>query len=94
MDWELDYRNAKYITESIIGCEITHPTLGWIPYTLNPEDQDIIIDNNVLLEMMAQNEDVAPYVPKPVGLDTPLLKPCNHLCQFFISKNPIYSFTI
>lgn len=59
----MNYRNAKYIDSTRIDCEIEHPVHGWIPYTLDPADTDMTIDNNVLLEAMASAGDVAAYVP-------------------------------
>lgn len=59
----MDYRNAQYIDDTLIDCEINHPEFGWIPYTLNPDDTDMTIDNNVLLAAMASAGDVAAYVP-------------------------------
>ena len=60
----MNYRNAKYINDiGWIDCEIDHPEYGWIPYTLNPDDTDMTIDNNVLLAAMVANNDVAAYVP-------------------------------
>lgn len=57
------YRNAKYIDETRIDCEIEHPAYGWIPYTLDPKDTDMTIDNNYLLSEMAKNGNVAEYQP-------------------------------
>ncbi len=59
----MDYRNAKYIDDTRIDCEIEHPEHGWIPYTLDPADTDMTIDNNVLLAAMISADDVAAYVP-------------------------------
>lgn len=60
----MNYRNAKYInTNGWIDCEIEHPDFGWIPYTLNPDDTDMTINNDELLAAMAENNDVAAYVP-------------------------------
>ena len=60
----MNYRNAKYINDiGWIDCEIDHPEYGWIPYTLNPDDTDMTIDNNVLLAAMLANNDIAAYVP-------------------------------
>jgi hypothetical protein len=60
----MQYRNAKYINENgWIDCEIDHPEHGWIPYTLDPDDQDMTVDNNQLLARMAANNDVGPYIP-------------------------------
>ena len=59
----MNYRNAQYIDDTRIDCEIEHPEFGWIPYTLDPADTDMTIDNNVLLAAMASADDVAAYVP-------------------------------
>lgn len=60
----MNYRNAKYInTNGFIDCEIEHPEYGWIPYTLDPADTDMTINNDDLLAAMTANGDVAAYVP-------------------------------
>ena len=60
----MNYRNAQYINDNgWVDCEIQHPEHGWIPYTLDPADTDMTIDNNVLLAAMASADDVAAYVP-------------------------------
>jgi hypothetical protein len=59
----MNYRNAKYIDDTRIDCEIEHPTHGWIPYTLDPADTDMTIDNSALLAAMTSAGDVAAYVP-------------------------------
>lgn len=59
-----NYRNANYINDNgWIDCEIEHPDYGWIPYTLNPTDTDMTINNDDLLAAMTAAGDVAPYVP-------------------------------
>jgi len=59
----MEYRNAKYINENgWIDCEINHSEFGWIPYTLNPNDTDMNINNDELLASMSENGDVAAYV--------------------------------
>ena len=61
MSIQPSYRNAKYINaEGWIDCEIDHPHHGWIPYTLNPDDEDQTVDNNYLLEEIT---DAEPFVP-------------------------------
>ena len=60
----MDYRNARYIDDQgRIDCEINHPKHGWIPYTLDPTDTDMTINNDDLLAAMEQNGDVTPYAP-------------------------------
>jgi hypothetical protein len=59
----MQYKNAKYINDNgWINCEINHSVHGWIPYTLNPLDIDMTINNDDLLAAMSANKDVAPYV--------------------------------
>ena len=55
------YRNAKYIDTTRIDCEIEHPEFGWIPYTLDPADTDMTVNNDELLAAMAEAGDVAAY---------------------------------
>jgi hypothetical protein len=60
----MNYRNAKYINNNgIIDCEIEHPKFGWVPYTLDPSDADMTVNNSDLLAAMATAGDVAAYVP-------------------------------
>ena len=61
----MEYRNAQYIddTHTKVDCEIEHPEFDWIPYTLDPADTDMTIDNNTLLAAMSSAGDVASYVP-------------------------------
>ena len=59
-----NYRNAKYINDNgWIDCEIEHENYGWIPYTLDPADTDMTINNDDLLAAMEAAGDVAAYVP-------------------------------
>jgi hypothetical protein len=58
-----NYRNAKYIDTTRIDCEIEHSEFGWIPYTLDPADTDMTVDNDDLLAAMEAANDVAAYVP-------------------------------
>ena len=66
----MNYRNAKYIDATRINCEINHPRFGWIPYTLNPSDKDMSVDNAALLDAMSANGNVASYAaPSQAELD-------------------------
>jgi hypothetical protein len=59
-----NYRNAKYINDSgWVDCEIEHEDFGWIPYTLDPADTDMTINNDDLLAAMEAAGDVAAYIP-------------------------------
>lgn len=63
----MEYRNAKYIDEKRIDCEINHPAFGWVPYTLDPSDTDMTIDNNKLLADMVGSGNIAAYTPPTQG---------------------------
>ena len=59
----MNYRNAKYIDDTRIDCELDHPVHGWIPYTMDPSDTDMTINNDELIKTMVERADVAAYVP-------------------------------
>tara|TARA_R100001198_G_C5202041_1_gene190672 strand:- start:73 stop:489 length:417 start_codon:yes stop_codon:yes gene_type:complete len=68
-----EVRNAQSlnIENTLFDVEINHPDYGWIPYTLDPSDTDITVDNSVLLELISS--DYAAYVaPTQVELDAEL----------------------
>lgn len=63
-------RNAKSLNaeNTAFEVEINHPYYGWIPYALNPDDTDITIDNNALIELIGS--DYTSYVsPVPLTKD-------------------------
>ena len=59
----MNYRNAKRTSEGCIDCEIEHETLGWIPFTCDPNDTGSTIDVVVLHAAMDADPSTAPYVP-------------------------------
>jgi len=50
-------RNAQSLNSenTAFNVEIKHPEFDWIPYTLNPDDEDMTVDNNVLLQLIGTN---------------------------------------
>ena len=58
----MQYRNAQHISGGRIDCEIESPIWGWIPYTLDPADTDMTVDNGALLEAMIAADDVADQI--------------------------------
>lgn len=58
----MNYRNAKYLKNGWIDCEIEHPNLGWIPFTCDPADKGAGFDTKALHDKMRAGV-VAPYVP-------------------------------
>jgi len=59
----MEYRNAKYVTETSIECEINHPALGWIPYGIADYEVDpFAISLNIILKgSMEANDNVEAY---------------------------------
>ena len=51
--------------------EINHPTFGWIPYTVDPSDTDMTVDNAAILALVGNN--FSAYVaPTQAELDAAL----------------------
>jgi hypothetical protein len=53
-------RNAVYLEDGRINCEIEHPQFGWMPFTASPDDPEQH-GRDVFAALEASN-DVAPYV--------------------------------
>ena len=68
-----EVRNAQSLNadNNAFDVEINHPEHSWIPYTLNPDDTDMTVDNSVLLGLIGS--DYAAYVaPTQAELDAEL----------------------
>ena len=68
-----EVRNAQSLNaeNTMFDVEINHPEYDWIPYTLNPDDTDMTVDNSVLLELIGS--DFEAYVaPTQEELDAEL----------------------
>lgn len=52
-----EVRNAESLNSdnTRFDVEIEHPSYGWIPYTLDPADTDMTIDNSSLLRLIGSN---------------------------------------
>lgn len=61
----MEYRNACFIEDGRINCEINHPQYGWIPFTADPNDQGASFDVAALHAAMAADPNTGPYVPPP-----------------------------
>jgi hypothetical protein len=90
-------RNAKSINESNtkFDVEIDHPTYGWIPYTLDPEDEDQTIDNDALRSLIGS--DFAAYVaPTQEELDQEAEEEVRGMRSYLLVSNvdPIISNTL
>jgi hypothetical protein len=68
-----EVQNAQSLNSenTMFYVEINHPTYGWIPYTLNPNDTDMTIDNSVLLELISTDYE-AYKEPSQAELDAKL----------------------
>ena len=90
----MNYRNAKYIDATRIDCEIETKQYGWIPYTLDPDDTDMTVNNEGLLAAMAEAEDVAAYVyPTDAEIAAALSAEVREERDFYLSSivDPIVS---
>lgn len=59
-----EFRNAQSLNveNTMFDLELLHPDHGWIPYTLNPDDADMTINNDDLRDLIGSEyaEYVAP----------------------------------
>lgn len=63
----MEYRNARYIEDGRIDCEINHPVYGWIPFTADPND-DVLFGR----QMFEALKDIAvPYIPGSTPKEEP-----------------------
>ena len=58
----MNFRNAKYIKNGWIDCEIEHPKFGWIPFTCDPDDKGAAFDTKELFDRMVASKKVAAYI--------------------------------
>ena len=64
----MNYRNAKYIGDDRIDCEIEHPSYGWIPFTCDRNDAGALLDVVSLYDAMMADPNTAAYTPAPVSV--------------------------
>ena len=57
-----EFKNAKYINETCIDCEINHPLHGWIPFTVVPGDDGSDVNVQKLYDDLVKSNP-EPYVP-------------------------------
>ena len=57
----MNYRNAVYIADGRIYCEIEHPEYGWIPFTADPND--VAEHGREIFARIVAEGSAAPYVP-------------------------------
>jgi len=68
-----EVRNAQSLQSDNqrMDVEINHPTYGWIPYTVDPDDTDTTIDNAAILALVGS--DFGAYVaPTQESIDAAL----------------------
>ena len=68
-----EVRNAQSLQSNNqrMDVEISHPTYGWIPYTVDPSDTDTTVDNAAILALVGT--DFGAYVaPSQAELDAAL----------------------
>lgn len=66
-----EFRNPKRNQKGSLDCEINHPTLGWIPFTCDPDDASPPIDSLKLTAAIEEAGNIAAYTPPaPPPADT------------------------
>lgn len=58
-----EFRNAKYLENGFIDCEINHPKLGWIPFTADRNDTGAQFDVAEFYDRIVESGDIPPYAP-------------------------------
>ena len=61
-----EIRKPAYNAKGDIDLEINHTEHGWIPYTINVDDEDETIDNSAITSIISKmdiKEYVAPSMP-------------------------------
>lgn len=61
----MNFRNPAFNRFATIDVEIEHPVLGWIPFTVNPQDEGAGFDVAALDAAIRQAGNIAPFVPPP-----------------------------
>jgi hypothetical protein len=59
----MEYRNARHFNNTIIDCEINHPTYGWIPFACDPNDTGANFDVAELYSRMDADPLTIAYIP-------------------------------
>ena len=59
MELDTQFRDAHYLEDGRIDCEILHPIFGWVPFTANPNDPEL--HGRVLFEGIKSSGKVKPY---------------------------------
>lgn len=60
------WRNASFTADDLITCEVQHPVLDWIPFTVDPADLGAFCDAAALDAAIRAAGTIAAYVPPPV----------------------------
>ncbi|MBA85232.1 MAG: hypothetical protein CML60_10500 [Rhodobacteraceae bacterium] len=57
----MEFRNPAYNARGTIDCEVLHPSMGWVPFTASPDDQEAQ-GREVYADIMEAG-GIADYVP-------------------------------
>jgi cytoskeletal protein CcmA (bactofilin family) len=90
----MEYRNARHINETMIDCEINHPTYGWIPFTCDPNDTGANFDvAELYVRMNADPLTIAYTPPTQAELDQKEAELVRHRRDYLLSRvvDPIVS---
>ncbi|MGR1583358.1 hypothetical protein ACSSNL_18085 [Thalassobius sp. S69A] len=61
----MEFRNPAYNARGTIDCEVLHPSMGWVPFTASPDDQEAqgrevyadIIEGGGVVDYVPPSED-------------------------------------
>jgi hypothetical protein len=62
----MEYRNSRFISNSLIDCEINHPLYGWILFTADPTDKGAQFDVATMFAEMAADPNTIPWDGTPL----------------------------
>lgn len=57
----MNFKNATYLKDGRIRCDVEHPTLGWIPYTASKDDTEEFGKN--VFSIVSKSSKVKKYTP-------------------------------
>jgi len=79
----MKFRNAKFLENGWIDCEIEHPSLGWIPFVCPPDNDSGTPLNNVALhaEMIASGT-VLPFIQEEFQIEAAIAQAMASIDQF------------
>lgn len=86
----MNYRNAHRLANGWINCEIEHETLGWIPFTCDPNDTGALFDTAALHAAMDADPATADYVEPPAYIPTKTEQEAARQAAYASESDPLF----